>query len=231
MEKPQLLAANVDACLCVVSPSSPPWRPRFADRLLLQADIAGIPAALIVNKWDLAGEACTLDLNERLADFHRLGYTVFRVSAKTGEGLDVLRAWLAGKRVVLTGQSGAGKSSLINALLPGLGLRVGALNEKYDRGNHTTTQGELVEGESGGVNLGFIDTPGVRRLLPDGVTAQDLILYFREAAPYAGQCRYGAGCTHTVEPGCKILEAVAAGVMLEDRYESYLRLREELEAL
>jgi ribosome biogenesis GTPase len=142
----------------------------------------------------------------------------------------------------LVGQSGVGKSSLIKALIPDLDIRVASLNEKYDRGNHTTTMSALLEiprekqvpgkeralpEEAGGTFV--IDTPGIRRFVPDGIGAEDLILYLREFAPLAGRCTYGLSCSHRTEPGCKILEAVAAGVIHEDRYESFLRIRDELE--
>ncbi|MDR1352821.1 MAG: ribosome small subunit-dependent GTPase A [Treponema sp.] len=218
----QLLAANVDLVICVTSPASPPFRPRFLDRALVQTEIAGIPAVIVCNKWDLFDG--DIDTDERLEDFARIGYPVLRVAAKTGEGMEGLRLLAAGKLSVLVGQSGAGKSSLINALLPGTGARVGGINEKYDRGNHTTAMSVLFEGP--GIRL--IDTPGIRRLLPDGVTGGELIHYMREFAPLAGKCSYGLSCSHQSEPGCKVLEAAAAGAIHEDRYESYLRIREEL---
>jgi ribosome biogenesis GTPase len=146
------------------------------------------------------------------------------VSAVSGEGLEELRRITAGKLSVLVGQSGVGKSSLINALLPEAAQRVGDINEKYDRGNHTTTMSVLFEdGERR-----FIDTPGIRRLLPDGISGGELILYMKEFAPLAGKCSYGLSCSHETEPGCKILEAVDAGAIHEERYESYLRIREDL---
>jgi ribosome biogenesis GTPase len=247
----QLLAANIDLILCVVTPASPPFRPRFLDRALVQAEISGVPAVIVCNKWDLFdGDG---DIDERLEDFARIGYPVLRVSAKTGEGMDELRRLTAGTKeraeaikslkfdelhsnssannpksdtllAVLVGQSGTGKSSLINALLPEAGQRVGDINEKYDRGNHTTAMSVLFEGEGGR----FIDTPGIRRLLPDGISGGELIIYMKEFAPLAGKCSYGLSCSHKTEPGCKVLEAVAAGVIHEDRYDSYLRIREEL---
>jgi ribosome biogenesis GTPase len=221
----QIIAANVDQLLCVCSPLSPPFRPRFLDRILVQAEAAGLPALIVCNKWDLFdGDP---DTDERLEDFRRIGYTVLRVSVRSGEGMEELREHTEGKLSVLSGQSGVGKSSLINALLPEAEQRVGLINEKYDRGSHTTTTAALLGGLRG---ARFIDTPGIRLLLPDGVEPENLQLYMREFAPLAGRCSYGLSCTHTTEPGCKVLEAMYAGVIHEDRYHSFLRIRDELAA-
>ncbi|GHV94323.1 putative ribosome biogenesis GTPase RsgA [Spirochaetia bacterium] len=250
----QLLAANVDIALCLTTPASPPFRPRFLDRALLQADAAGITPLVICNKSDLGFD--DIDVEERLEDLSRIGYQVLRVSAKTGMGLDGLRALIEGKSSVLVGQSGVGKSSLINALLPDSNIRVGALNEKYNRGNHTTSMSFMIELTAGargmdcgargmdcgargmdcgarGMDCGanptrLIDTPGIRRFVPDDISADNLILYLREFAPLAGTCTYGLSCSHRTEPGCKIMEAVAAGVIHEDRYNSFLRIHDEL---
>jgi len=220
---PQLLAANVDLVLCMTTRLSPPFRPRFLDRVLLQADIAGIPALVICNKIDLDDD--DLDIDERLEDFKRIGYDVIETSAKTGRGLDELRRCIAGKHSVLTGQSGVGKSSLINALLPELNIKTGTINEKYDRGNHTTTLASVVEVDS---DTWLIDTPGIRRFVPAGIGADELVMNMREFAPLAGKCTFGLSCSHRTEPGCKIMEAVSAGVIHEDRYNSFLRIYDEL---
>jgi len=223
----QLLAANVDQVLCITTRQSPPFRPRFLDRVLLQADIAEIPAVIICNKIDLDdddGNDKRLDADERLEDFRRIGYELVEVSARTGRGLDLLRRCIAGKRSVLTGQSGVGKSSLLNALVPGLNIRTSAINEKYDRGNHTTTLATMIELPDSWI----IDTPGIRRFVPDGIDKGELVVHLREFAPLAGKCTYGLSCSHRREPGCKIMEAVDAGVIHEDRYESFLRIFDEL---
>jgi ribosome biogenesis GTPase len=225
---PQLLAANVDLVLCVTTPLAPPFRPRFLDRVLLQGDIAGIPPVILLNKCDLVREGADPDVEERLTEFGRLGYRVLRVSALSGQGLGELRALLRGKRAVLAGQSGVGKSSLVNALLSRSALKVGALNEKYGRGNHTTSQGTMVEIPEEGGTIGLVDTPGIRRFVPYGAGVEDLIFHLREFAPLAGTCTYGLSCSHRTEPGCKIMEAVAAGAIHEDRYESFLRIQDEL---
>ncbi len=220
----QLLAANVDVVCCITTPVSPPFRPRFLDRVLLQGEKAGIPCIVICNKYDISED--DPDVEDRLEDFNRIGYPVLRVSAKTGEGIDELKSLLQAKTSVMLGQSGVGKSSLINALISGLRIKTGGVNEKYDRGNHTTTLASLYEmPDNEGI---IIDTPGVRALVPDGIAAQDVILYMREFAPLAGKCSFGLSCSHETEPGCKIMEAVHAGVIHEDRYESFLRIKADL---
>ena len=235
-QSPQLLASNIDLVICVTSLCSPPFRPRFLDRVLLQADIAGIPAVIVCNKYDLAGSAVSIaDIEERLSDFERIGFPVFRLSARTGEGLDEWKRFITGKFSVLAGQSGVGKSSLVKILIPDLKIKTGSINEKFDRGNHTTTQSvlltvpETVPGIDNSLSeTRIIDTPGIRRFVPTGISSGDLILYMREFAPLAGKCSYGLSCSHETEPGCKILEAVHAGVIHEDRWVSFLRIREEL---
>ena len=229
----QLLAANVDLVVCVTSVSSPPFRPRFLDRALLQADAAGIPAAIVCNKYDLARDGEDPDIEERLSDFERIGFPVFRLSVLSGEGLGEFKSFISGKFSVLVGQSGVGKSSLVMALIPGLEIKTGAVNGKFDRGNHTTTQGVLLEAQAPMASAAnsktrIVDTPGIRRFAPTGIQAEELVLHMREFAPLAGKCSYGLSCSHETEPGCKIMEAVHAGVIHEDRYESFLRIRKEL---
>jgi len=219
----QPLAANVDLVLCMTTRCSPPFRPRFLDRVLLQAEAANIPALIVCNKIDLEDD--DPDTDERLEDFKRIGYELMEISAKTGEGIDKLKKYISGKCSVLVGQSGTGKSSFINALMPELNIKTANINEKYDRGNHTTTMSFMTEINS---ETKIIDTPGIRRFVPDGISPEDVILYMKEFAPLAGKCSYGLSCSHRSEPGCKILEAVTAGVIHEDRYNSFLRIYDEL---
>jgi len=189
----------------------------------LQADAAEIPALIVCNKIDLEDD--DLDTDERLEDFRRIGYEVMEISAKTGLGMDILRQYIKGKCSVLVGQSGTGKSSIINAFKPELNIKTGEINQKYDRGNHTTTMAFMVEIDS---DTMLIDTPGIRRFVPDGIKPQEIILYMREFSSLAGKCSFGLSCSHRTEPGCKIMEATAAGYIHEDRYNSFLRIYDEL---
>ena len=225
---PQLLAANLDNIILVTTPGQPDFRPRFIDRELAQAEYQNIECAIIANKCDLE-ESENPDFMERLTVWEELGYKVFRVSAKTGLGIDELKNFLNGKLCAFVGQSGVGKSSLINALDSSYELRTGDLSTKYGKGCHTTTKGTLLPIQlSEKETCSIIDTPGVRRFVLHGINADDLALYFREMQPLLGQCTFGMSCTHTNERGCKILEAVYSGVISEERYDSWKRITEEI---
>ena len=234
--QPQLLAANVDRIVCVTTPDEPPFRPRFVDRVLAQAEYEGITPLIVVNKCDLEA-AEDPDFEFRLTEWERIGYDVIRVSARTGEGIPQLAEYIEDKLCVFTGQSGVGKSSIINVLDSTCVLKTGSLSEKYGRGTHTTTRGTLIHlklneallgGRQGAISS-IIDTPGVRRFVLHEIEPEDLQLYFREIKPLLGQCSFGMSCTHTHEVGCKLLEAVYAGVVSEERFESWQRIKEELE--
>ena len=230
-QMPQILAANVDLVLCMTSLDVPPFRPRFIDRMLLEADYSGIPAVVLCNKYDLStGDLDGIDIEERLEDYNRIGFPVFRISVKTGEGMEEFQEYIQGKVSVLGGQSGVGKSSLIKKLIPGIEIKTGTINQKYSRGNHTTIQSCFYEVPCFGQDsrTAIIDTPGIRRFAPERMKPEDTILYMREFSVLAGTCSYGLSCCHITEPGCKILEAVDAGVIHEDRYESFLRIRDEM---
>lgn len=224
---PQLLAANVDYLICVTTPENPPFRPRFVDRILIQAANSNIEPIIVLNKID-----CNIDpdVDERVEEWVRLGYKIFRLSAKTGVGIDEFSKYINGKLSVLVGQSGVGKSCLVNALDCNQKLKTGSLCEKHDRGAHTTTRGTLLHLNTQWGQTSVIDTPGVRRFSLDGVRPQDVIYYFPEMADLVGSCSFGMSCTHTKESGCKIQEALYSGLILEDRYESWLRLKSELES-
>ena len=221
----QAIAANVDLVVCVASPRLPPFRPRFVDRVAVLAEAARVPLLVVMNKADLGVDEATED---RLAVYQELGYDAMLASAETGEGIEELREWIEGRTSVFAGQSGVGKSSLLNAIEPGLGRKVGAVSEKFDRGMHTTTRAELsilVDGDTK-----VVDTPGIRRLALRGIEADGLDAYFPELASLSPRCAFGLSCSHRGEEGCAVTAAVEEGLVHADRYESYLRIREELEA-
>jgi ribosome biogenesis GTPase len=218
---PQLLAANADLAVCVTTPDLPPFRPRFVDRLIVAAESGGLAPLVLMNKSDLP---CPGGVAERLDHYGRMGYPVLTCSARTGEGLEELMAALAGKTSVFVGQSGVGKSSLLNALSPALDLRVGELSQKHRRGNHTTNYAVLLTLENG---LRIVDTPGVRELELAEILPEEIGFHFRDFIPYMQSCSYQP-CLHDDEPQCAVAEAVQRGDIHADRYESYLRILQEL---
>ncbi|HET6452359.1 MAG TPA: ribosome small subunit-dependent GTPase A [Spirochaetia bacterium] len=218
---PQLLAANADVAVCVTTPEAPPFRPRFVDRLIVAAESGGVQPLVLMNKCDLP---CPADVADRLEHYRRMGYPVLACSARTGEGLDLLRRELEGRTAVLVGQSGVGKSSLLNALSPGLDLRTGDLSHKHNRGNHTTNYSVLLFVESG---LRIVDTPGVRELELAEILPEEVGFHFRDFIPYMQQCSYQP-CLHDDEPDCAVARAVQRGEIHPDRYESYRRILQEL---
>jgi ribosome biogenesis GTPase len=217
----QTIAANVDVLVCIASPVSPPFRPRFLDRLLVAARFSGIPALVCLNKTDQE----TPDLvGQRLSGYEAGGTGVLRSCAAAGKADTVgLENAILGKRAVFVGQSGVGKTSLLNALCGG-GGKVGEISEKYNRGRHTTVLACLETWDGGEI----IDTPGIREFDICGLASRDLRFFFPEFGEFASRCRLGGGCTHTHEPGCAVREAAENQKILFDRYESYCRIYDEL---
>lgn len=240
---PQLLASNLDYLILVCTPDQPPFRPRFIDRALAQAEHQGITPIIVCNKWDLA-ELMQTDgreeeygtIDKRLSIWSSLGYRVLRISAKTGEGMQEFAQLLENHLSAFVGQSGVGKSSLINVMDNSCVLKTGSLSKKYGRGSHTTTKGTLIhltlneslfEGVKGR-KADIIDTPGIRRFILDDVAAEDVALYFKEFEPFIGKCKFGLGCHHLTEPGCAVLEAIQKGSITQERYDSWARISEEI---
>ena len=218
----QVVAANLDQVVLVASVIDPVFRAGFADRVLGQAEHAGIPARLVINKLDL-GERSRAE--EILEDYARAGHAGQAVSAKTGEGIAPLRHACLGRRSLFIGHSGVGKSTLLNALVPGLDLLAGQVNLKTGKGRHTTTAAWLVRPEP---DLELIDTPGVRAFGLWGVGSRDLEQVYPEFRRFLGECRF-SNCRHDREPGCALRAAVEDGHIAQRRHASFLKLREELE--
>jgi ribosome biogenesis GTPase len=217
----QVLAANAQTLVCVSSVQSPPFRPRFIDRLLVSAD--RLEPLIAINKSDLPMSPGTKD---RIRNYGKIGYTVVQTSALSGKGVSELRRKIKNKVAVFCGQSGVGKSTLLNRMFPGLELAIGEISSKYDRGSHTTSFARLIRA---GAGFSIIDTPGIRELEIAGVEARDLAFYFPEFVPFAEHCSFPS-CRHVDEPDCTVRRAVDSGLIHPDRYESYLRIYEDVEA-
>ena len=214
----QVIVANPDQAVFIFACAEPAPHLRMLDRFLVVAERAGIPAVVCANKADLVGP----DEPERLFGLYRtVGYPVLIASAKTGAGVDQLRAVLRGKLSVLSGPSGVGKSSLMNTIQPGLGLAVSHVSALLQKGRHTTVATELIELEEGGY---VADTPGLRAIAFWDIEPEELDAYFPEIRPLVEHCSFG-DCTHENTPGCAVLRAVEEGKVSPERYDSFLRLR------
>ena len=215
-----ILACNLDQCLLVITIRHPETFTEFIDRFLATAQAYRIPVVIVINKTDLhtaedsrkAGEICNL--------YTGIGYRCLMCSMTQGTGTDELRELLKDKVTLVSGNSGVGKSTIINTLLPGLELRTGRISDKHDTGMHTTTFSEMFNLPEGGW---IIDTPGVKGFGSFNMGSDEISHYFPEIFSCSCNCRYG-NCTHTTEPGCAVKDAVSTGKIHQSRYNSYLSM-------
>ncbi len=213
----QILVTNVDQLLIIGSAAEPYLKPNLIDRFLVTAHKARLTPLVCINKIDLVDPA---SLQPLVGVYSQMGYRVLLVSAATGIGIERLRHAMAGRSSVITGQSGVGKSSLVNAVDPSLSLRVSAVSTETQKGRHTTTTARLWPLASGGY---VVDTPGIRQFQLWDVTPPEVAGYFRDLRPYINFCRF-PNCTHTHEDDCAVKNAVADGRLDLRRYESYCNL-------
>jgi ribosome biogenesis GTPase len=216
----RVVAANLDQVVVVFAIAEPEPHVRMLDRFLVIAEANDLASRVVVNKVELAPTETHL-----FGEYEKIGYPVHYTSVKRGDGLPELKAALRGRVSALTGPSGVGKSSLLNAMFPGLNLRVGEISRSVMKGRHTTVGADLHPLPEAGY---VVDTPGLREVGVWGLDARELDRCFPEMRPLLEQCRFG-DCTHRVEPGCAVQEGVEAGAMSRERYESYLKLKQELE--
>ncbi len=214
----QVIVANVDqvVVICAADRPAPSWE--LVDRYLAAAESTDVPARICITKIDLIAPGA---LDEEVANYRAIGYPVDLTSASSGAGVAAFAEVLRQRVSVLAGKSGAGKTSILNAVQPGLGLRVGAVSAMTGKGKHTTSYLELFPLAGGG---GVIDTPGMREFGLWDVDEDGIAPLFREFRPFVGKCRFGASCRHHEEPGCAITAAVGAGQITPRRYRSYLRM-------
>jgi ribosome biogenesis GTPase len=212
-----IIVANVDQLVIVGSPAEPYLKPNLIDRYLVTAEKARITPLIVINKIDLVDPA---DVQPLVGVYSQMGYNVLLTSSVTGQGIERLRAALAGRESVFSGQSGVGKSSLLNVVDDGLGLRVQSISSETQKGRHTTTTAELIPLTQGGY---VVDTPGIRQFQLWDVVPAEVAGFFRDIRPLVSLCRF-PDCTHTHELDCAVKDAVADGWIDARRYESYAQI-------
>lgn len=218
-----IIAANVDQAFLVVTVNYPETSTTFVDRFLASAEAYSVPVTLVFNKVDLmkGDEERMLDMMVNL--YETVGYRCVKVSAQTGEGVDTLLPLLQDKITLFSGNSGVGKSSLLNIIVPGAKLRTAEISDVHNTGMHTTTFSEMLRVEGGGW---VIDTPGIKGFGTFDMEPEEICGYFKEIFKFSKDCRF-SNCTHTHEPGCAVLQAVEDHYIAASRYASYLSMLED----
>ncbi len=221
-----LLAANIDQAVLIVTVSHPNLKPGFIDRFLLMTEPHEIPVTLVFNKGDLYDDDDVAVFFRMKALYEKIGYQVLATSVVERKGLEAFSACLKDKTTLLSGQSGVGKSSLVNAIQPQLELRTGEISDYSGKGQHTTTFAEMIELDFGGY---IIDTPGIKMLAFNNKDLQNVAHSYREFFALSEGCKFGSSCLHRNEPGCAVRAAVQAGAVSELRYANYLGILDEVE--
>ena len=215
-----IIAANVDQALLMASLRSPETPTEFVDRFLVTCEAYKVPVTILLSKLDLQDAEAVAEFR---AVYEGAGYRVLEVSVREGRGVEEVRELLAGRTTLVSGNSGVGKSTLIQAIDPSLDIRTGEISESHHKGRHTTTFSTMYPLAGGGA---VIDTPGIKGFGLIDIDEAELWHYFPEMMRVAPACRF-YNCTHTHEPGCAVTEAVKAGEIAWPRYESYLKIRDE----
>lgn len=220
-----ILAANLDLCFLIVTISHPTTATTFIDRFLASAEAYRVPVVIIFNKTDLYNETEHEELEYLTALYESIGYRCLHTSAINNKGIDSLKEMMKGKVSLFAGNSGVGKSSLVNALSPEIAAKTGEISKTHDTGMHTTTYTEMFEFMPDSY---IVDTPGVKGFGTYDMEVEEISHYFVEFFELSKDCRYG-NCTHTHEPGCAVLEALERGEIAPSRYQSYLSMLEDKE--
>ena len=219
-----ILAANVDQAFLVVTVVNPQTSTTFIDRFLASAEAYRVPVVLIFNKTDLLDEEMLHYQQLMVRLYESIGYTCRQIAASKGEGVEALRPLLEGKITLLSGNSGVGKSTLINQLVPDANLRTAEISDAHNLGQHTTTFSEMIPMGGGWI----IDTPGIKGFGTFDIEPEELTSYFPEIFKYSQDCRF-SNCTHTHEPGCAVLKALEDHYIAQSRYQSYLSMMDDKE--
>jgi len=218
-----ILAANLDQCMLIVTINYPETSTIFIDRFLATAEAYQIPVSIIFNKTDRYDEDETRYLDGLINLYTYIGYPCYKVSALNQTGIEAIRADLTNKVTLLSGNSGVGKSTLINAILPDLEVKTGEISDYHNKGMHTTTFSEMFPLPQGGW---IIDTPGIKGFGTFDMEEEEVGHYFKEIFEHSANCKYG-NCTHRHEPGCAVRQAVDEHLISESRYSSYLNMLED----
>lgn len=226
-----IIAANVDQACLVVTIAHPETSTTFIDRFLASAEAYRVPVILIFNKTDILDEDERRYLDMMMQLYRTVGYECVALSAETGDGVDALMPMLEGKTTLFSGNSGVGKSTLLNRLVPGLNLRTSEISDAHDTGTHTTTFSEMIPlpvKADTSVRSWLIDTPGIRGFGTFDMEPEEICSYFKEIFKFSADCRFG-NCTHTHEPGCAVLKAVEEHYIALSRYNSYISMLNDKE--
>ncbi len=220
-----ILAANLDQCMLIVTVNYPETSTTFIDRFLASAEAYRVPVKIIFNKVDKYSQEELSYLDALINLYTNIGYECFKISAKQNIGIDTIKAELKDKVTLLSGNSGVGKSTLINAILPEESLRTGEISTIHNKGMHTTTFSEMFPVEGSGY---IIDTPGIKGFGLFDMEEEEIGHYFKEIFKFSADCKYG-NCTHRHEPGCAVIKAVEGHYISQSRYNSYLNMIQDKE--
>ena len=218
-----IIAANVDQAFLIVTVNNPQTSTTFIDRFLASAEAYSVPVVLVFNKRDILSDDERHYQQSMVHLYETIGYECREISAATGEGIEELHKLLKGKITLLSGNSGVGKSTLINQILPEANLRTAEISDAHNTGMHTTTFSEMLELPEGGY---IIDTPGIKGFGTFDMEPEELTSYFREIFHFSKDCKF-SNCTHTHEPGCAVLKALEDHYIAQSRYQSYLGMLED----
>ena len=220
-----IIASNLDQCMLIVTVNYPETSTTFIDRFLASAEAYRVPVCLVFNKTDLYSEDENRYLEGLINLYTTIGYQCYKVSALNNIGIEEIKKALEGKITLFSGNSGVGKSTLINAILPGQNLKTGDISNVHNKGMHTTTFSEMFPVDGGGY---IIDTPGIKGFGTFDMEEEEVGHYFKEIFKFSADCKYG-NCTHRHEPGCAVREAVEKHYISESRYTSYLSILDDKE--